>query len=75
MLLKLQKFVFSATLTYSSTSKKKKKDNFGKVECVFPPSHTCHLSSIGVCGFLETKRNSETTYALVTSGIGCREDK
>jgi hypothetical protein len=31
MLSKLQKFVFSATLTYSSTSKKNKKDNFGKV--------------------------------------------
>ncbi len=31
MLSKLQKFVFSATLTYSSTSKKNKKDNFGNV--------------------------------------------
>ena len=39
MLSKLQKFVFSATLTYSSTSKKNKKDNFGKVSLQLTLSH------------------------------------
>lgn len=35
MLSKLQKLVFSATLTYSSTSKRNNKDNFGNLLLIF----------------------------------------